>query len=213
MYIRNCAKYAAPLMEALKGMYRFEDVQGGPKRDGNNLVRKTRKSVKLIPRRAEIKWTPEMEWGFRQIKDSLVDKIELYLPRPYARWRLSTDASDYSVRRVLEEEQDDGNWHPVAFLSRKLQGSTAEDAALPFRGGHLQSRPARLTVHCPAQPLEGTWPSPLHFSGHSVPLALAQAVAQPPFRPLRQVQGHRPSRHILVPPAFPSLPAYLAGGL
>ena len=41
----------------------------------------------------------------------------------YARWRLSTDASHFAVGGVLEQEQDDGNWHPVAFFSRKLQGS------------------------------------------------------------------------------------------
>ena len=29
MYMRNYAKYAAPLMKALKGMYQFEDVQWG----------------------------------------------------------------------------------------------------------------------------------------------------------------------------------------
>ena len=30
MYICNYAKYAAPLMEALKGVSQFEDIQGGP---------------------------------------------------------------------------------------------------------------------------------------------------------------------------------------
>ena len=123
MYIRNYAKYAAPLMEALKGMYQFEDVQGGPAVDGNGLPCKARKRVKLTAKQSEIKWTPEMEWGFQQIKDSLIEKVELYLPRPGARWRLSTDASDFAVGGVLEQEQDDGNWHPVAFFSRKLQGS------------------------------------------------------------------------------------------
>ena len=43
-----------------------------------------------------------MEWGFQQTKDSLIEKVELYLPRPGARWRLSTDASDFAVGGVLE---------------------------------------------------------------------------------------------------------------
>ena len=47
MYIRNDAKYAAPWMEALKGMYQFEDVQWGQAVDGNGLPCKTRKRVKL----------------------------------------------------------------------------------------------------------------------------------------------------------------------
>ena len=61
MYIRNYAKYAAPLMEALKGMYQFENVHGGPAVDGNGLPCKARKRVKLTPKQSEIKWTPEME--------------------------------------------------------------------------------------------------------------------------------------------------------
>ena len=65
-----------------------------------------------------LKWS-----GVQQIKDSLIEKVELYLPRPGARWRLSTDASDFAVGGVLEQEQDHRNWHPVAFFSRKLQGS------------------------------------------------------------------------------------------
>ena len=57
-----------------------------------------------------------MEWGSQEIKDSLIEKVELYLPRPGARWQLCTDASDSAVGGVLEQEQDDGNWHPVVFF-------------------------------------------------------------------------------------------------
>ena len=124
MYIRIYAKYAAPLMEALKGVYQFEDVQGGPAVDGNGLPCKTRKRVKPTPKQSEIRWTPEMEWGFQQIKDSLIKKVELYLQRPGARWQLSTDASDFAVgRRAFEQGQNDGNRYPVVFFSRKLQGT------------------------------------------------------------------------------------------
>ena len=103
-------------MEALKGTYQFQDVQGGPAVDGNGLPCKAPKRVKLIMKQSEIKWTPEMEWRFQQIKDSLIRKVELYPPHPGARLRLATDASKFAVGGVLEQEHYDGNWHPVAFF-------------------------------------------------------------------------------------------------
>ena len=54
--------------------------------------------------------------GFQQIKDSLIEKVGLYLLRRGARWRLSTDATDFAVAGVLEQEQGDGNWHPSLFF-------------------------------------------------------------------------------------------------
>ena len=123
MYIKNYAQHAAPLMEALKGKLLYEEREGGPDVDGNGLPPKARKSVRLSPKQAEIQWNSEMVKGFGAIKNSLITRVALYLPKPGARWRLSTDTSDYAIRGVLHQEQEDGNWHLVAFLSRKLQGS------------------------------------------------------------------------------------------
>ena len=126
MYIKGYAKYAAPLMDALKGKYQFEDrvmsEVNGSGRDGNNLPLKPKKRVRLSPKQSAIDWTDDMKAGFQGIKDALVCKVSLYLPRANARWRSVTDASDYAVGGALEQEQEDGNWHPVAFFSRKLQG-------------------------------------------------------------------------------------------
>ena len=55
----------------------------------------------------------------------LTEKTRLYLPKPRLPWRIITDASNYAVGAVLEQQQKDGNWHPVAFYSRKLQGNKA----------------------------------------------------------------------------------------
>ena len=63
-----------------------------------------------------------MREGFQAIKAALIEQVELYLPKPDARWRISTNASDYAIGVVLEREQYDGQWHPVSFFSRKVQG-------------------------------------------------------------------------------------------
>ena len=121
MYIRNYAQHAAPLMEALKGKYMSEDVEAPAETtDPGEIPQKKRKRVKLTPKQAAIDCTPAMREG---IKAALIEQVELYLPQPDARWRIITDASDYAIGAVLEQEQDDGQWHPVSFFSRKLQGS------------------------------------------------------------------------------------------
>ena len=122
MYIRNYAQHSAPLMEALKGKYINEDVEvPGETTDPGGVPKKKCKRVQLAPKQAAIDWTPAMREGLEAIKAALIEKVELYLPKPDARWRISTDASDYDTFALLEQEQDDGQWHPVSFFSRKLQ--------------------------------------------------------------------------------------------
>ena len=124
MYIRNYAQHAAPLMEVLKGKYMYEDVEApGETTDPGGIPKKKRKRVKLTPKQAGIDWTPAMREGFQAIKAALIEQVELYLPQPDARWRIITDTSDYAISAVLVQEQDDGQWHPVSFFSRKSQGS------------------------------------------------------------------------------------------
>ena len=50
-----------------------------------------------------------MREGFQAIKAALIEKSEPYLPKPDARWRISTDASNYAIGAVLEQKQDDGH--------------------------------------------------------------------------------------------------------
>ena len=63
-----------------------------------------------------------MKTNFEALKNVLTEKARLYLPKPGLPWRIITDASNSAVCGVLEQQQEDGNRHPVAFYSRKLQG-------------------------------------------------------------------------------------------
>ena len=64
-----------------------------------------------------------MKQNFELLKKALDDQTRLYLPKPGLLWRIITDASNYAVGGVLEQKQEDDNWHPVAFYSPKLQGT------------------------------------------------------------------------------------------
>ena len=120
-------------MDALKGKYLYE-VNVSTNSDGSGLPPKKRKPIHLTPKQAAIDWTPEMEERFNGIRKALGRKVSLYLPRLDARLRVWTDASDYAIGRILEQEQQDGQWHPLSFFSRKLEGNRDNDHKVKGRG-------------------------------------------------------------------------------
>ena len=53
----------------------------------------------------------------------------LYLPQFDCPWRLRTDAWNYAIQGALEQQQEDGRWHPVAFfLSRNRADAVVQNA-------------------------------------------------------------------------------------
>ena len=46
------------------------------------------------------------------------------LPTPDGKWQIRTDACDYAIGGVPEQQGTDGHWQPVAFFSWELQGSS-----------------------------------------------------------------------------------------
>ena len=111
-------------MEALEGKYQYEAPDPHALKNDVNLPAKP-KRIKLTPKEAKITWTQVMIDGFTHLKSGLSQKISLYLPKPDQAWRIRCDACDYAVGGALEQRQDDGIWHSVAFFSRKLQGERA----------------------------------------------------------------------------------------
>ena len=124
VYIKGVAAMAAPLMNALKGKYKYGPRAPAAPRSATGVPQK-RKKFKLTPKEAHIHWTDEMKESFQRLKQALTEKAKLYIPKLGFPWHIITDASNYTVGRVLEQQQEDANWHPVAFYSRKLQGNGA----------------------------------------------------------------------------------------
>ena len=111
IYIKNFAQHAAPLMESLKGKY----SEGRPQGQKNH-------KIKVKPENNTIQWTKEMEAGFEAIKQALVsDDVVNHIPVPGGAYRMHTDASDFAVGAVLEQEISPGVWKVIAYFSRKLQ--------------------------------------------------------------------------------------------
>ena len=124
VYIPKFAEMAAPLMDALKGKYQYAPPEAADEKTDTNVLKK-RKRIKLSANEARIHWSDEMKKSFEGLKSALNAATGLYLPKPGRPWRIRCDASDYAIGGALEQEQEDGGYHPVAFFSRKLQGQRA----------------------------------------------------------------------------------------
>jgi hypothetical protein len=99
-YVEGYAGLACPLMDTLK--VGREDGKKGSK----------------MP----VKWGPQEEAAFEALKLALAEGLELFQIDVDAPYVMRTDASDYAIGAVLEQQQGE-KLVPVAFYSRKLSGS------------------------------------------------------------------------------------------
>ena len=111
IHIKHFAQHAAPLMESLKGKYSEARPQG---QKGHK--------IKVKPENNNIQWAKGMEAGFEAIKQALVsDDVVVHIPVPGGAYRMHTDASDFAVGAVQEQEIPPGVWKVIVYFSRKLQ--------------------------------------------------------------------------------------------
>ena len=67
---------------------------------------------------AKIKWTPELESAFEEVKKMVCQQTLLNYPNWDKPFQIHTDASDYQLGAVISQEKK-----PIAFFSRKLNSA------------------------------------------------------------------------------------------
>lgn len=78
----------------------------------------------IMGKNTTFKWGSEQEQSFNDIKQALITQPVLKLPSREGRFRVHTDASDYAIGAVLEQEDlQDKSIKPVAYFSQKLHGA------------------------------------------------------------------------------------------
>ncbi|VDB98957.1 unnamed protein product, partial [Peniophora sp. CBMAI 1063] len=65
-------------------------------------------------------WGPEQEEAFNCMKQAFTSSPVLLMPRADQPFWVECDASDFAIGAVLSQVGDDGDWHPVAYLSHAL---------------------------------------------------------------------------------------------
>ena len=98
-YVQGYAGLAAPLMDLLQ------------------VGKEAGKKGSTVP----VKWNPGAQQAFEKVKEALLQSLELFHLEPDKPFRMRTDASDYAVGGVLEQERQ-GHWVPVCFFSKKISG-------------------------------------------------------------------------------------------
>lgn len=82
----------------------------------NNLLM----GYKKTNRNRKIQWTESATAAFEKAKKALADATYLNYPKIDAQLGLFCDASAKAVGAVLQQKNDNGNWEPLGFFSRKL---------------------------------------------------------------------------------------------
>ena len=80
----------------------------------------TAKPLNELKGKKEWKWEKEHQRAFKELKEKITSQPVLVLPKREGKFRVETDASEYTIGGVLSQEQE-GKWKPIAFLSRTMQ--------------------------------------------------------------------------------------------
>jgi hypothetical protein len=96
-YVKNYSTLASPLMGKLQ-VGRIDGKKGSTK---------------------PVDWDDQTREAFEVLKKALAEGLEVFRLEPDQPFVLKTDASDFAIGAVLEQERE-GKWVPVAFYSRKL---------------------------------------------------------------------------------------------
>ncbi|GFW13909.1 retrovirus-related Pol polyprotein from transposon 17.6 [Trichonephila clavipes] len=77
-------------------------------------------ALKGRAKKGEITWTTECENTFRELKGKLIDKPVLYAPNFEREFIVQTDASNAGMGAVLTQLNEQGEEHPILYLSKKF---------------------------------------------------------------------------------------------
>jgi len=64
-------------------------------------------------------WNEEHDKAFSELKEKITSQLVFSLLKKEGKFRVETNASEYTIGGVLSQEQD-GKWKLIAFLSRTI---------------------------------------------------------------------------------------------
>ena len=64
-------------------------------------------------------WNEEHNKAFEKLKEKITSQLILSLSKKKEKFRIKTDVSEHTIRRVLSQEQE-RKWKLIAFLSRTM---------------------------------------------------------------------------------------------
>ena len=71
----------------------------------------------------EWSWEEEQQRAFQELKDQIANEIVLAIPADEGQFRIEVDASDFAMGGILSQQQKEGIWRPIAFISKSLNSA------------------------------------------------------------------------------------------
>jgi len=90
--------------------------------------------IKLLKKNSNFHWGPEEDLSFQTLKDRLITAPVLSLPDYDKEFIIRTDASRKGIGGVLIQKDEDGNEHPLHFVSRTLKSAELNYSVTDLEG-------------------------------------------------------------------------------
>ena len=68
-------------------------------------------------------WTELQQTVFEELKQEITSERMLIILKPGKPFRMETDASDFAIAAILSQQDHEGKWRPVAFMSKALNNA------------------------------------------------------------------------------------------
>src|SRR5215472_10029379 len=78
---------------------------------------KIAKPLHMLTGKRDWNWTWEQDKAFMELKSRISTAPVLAIPKDEGKFRIECDASDFALGGVLSQQQSDGKWHPIDFMS------------------------------------------------------------------------------------------------
>lgn len=127
-FIEGYSHIARPLTDLLKGskvvisLDKAKSVRNASSTRSGRIVGELplRSRSHVPPVQSSWQWTTAAQKAFTWLKQAFCSSQILAHFDPRMRIRIETDASQFAIAAILSQLQEDGQWRPVAFWSRKL---------------------------------------------------------------------------------------------
>ena len=103
----------------------------------DHLASKTKPLRELLKKKGTCVWGQPQDQAFTETKEALTTAPILALYDPNRETKVNADASSYGIGGVVMQQQDNGDWKPISYVSRALslvecQYSQVEEERLAF---------------------------------------------------------------------------------
>ena len=116
----NVAYLCGPVPTKVKEVQSFLGLVNFYRHFVNNFSKVTKPLHELTHKDTEWKWTKKCQTAFEKLKNHFISQPILSMVDTTKPLRIESDASEYATDTVLSMLQDDGKWHPCAYLLKEF---------------------------------------------------------------------------------------------